>query len=218
MVQQLEQCVIRILNTKGEVVGAGFVVANRLAVTCAHVVEAAGGSKGQSISFQFCDDAAEHTAQVLVEGWSPSDIGEDTNDVAFLLLQSLPKEVVPVVLGTAMGRNRHKYTALGFSSLAVYEYRWADGYLSGVVPVLGKRPTLQFEGGKIKEGMSGAPILDLDTNRVVGMVCVNIRMMLGSVSLGLLLLIRYKSLTLHSNYGLMTYMLISPISLMPIET
>ena len=171
MAQQLEQCVIRILNAKGRVVGAGFVVAHRLAVTCAHVVQAAESGQGKSISFQFYADTTVHTAQVMVEGWSPSDTGEDANDVAFLLLQSLPEDVIPAILGAAGGRNRHKFTALGFAHLAVYEDRWADGYLSGVVPVLGKRPTLQFEGRKIKEGMSGAPVLDLDTNRVVGMVC-----------------------------------------------
>lgn len=171
MAQQLEQCVIRILNVDGAVVGAGFVVADRLAVTCAHVVQTAGGDRGQSISFQFYSSTVPQRAQVLVEGWSPFEGVEDANDVAFLLLEPLLEEVMPAVLGTAKGRSRHPYTALGFPSLARYQHRWADGHLSGTVPVQRSRPTLQFEGGKIKEGMSGAPVLDLETDRVVGMVC-----------------------------------------------
>jgi hypothetical protein len=106
----------------------------------------------------------------LHEGWSPFDSDEDANDVAFIRLEQLPHDVRPTVLGTAKGRSRHSFSALGFPYLAGYEDRWADGYLSGVVSIRGKNPTLQFEGGKIKEGMSGAPVLDLETKRVVGMV------------------------------------------------
>lgn len=68
MAQQLEQCVIRILNTDGAVVGAGFVVADRLAATCAHVVQAAGSDPGQPISIQFYPSSVPEKAQVLYEG------------------------------------------------------------------------------------------------------------------------------------------------------
>jgi hypothetical protein len=155
MIQQLEQCVIRILNMGGTVVGAGFIVTDRLAVTCAHVVLAAGSDRGKPISFQFYDSIISQKAQVSLEGWSSFDADEDANDVAFLFLEQMPEDVVPTVLGTAKGRSRHSYTALGFPCLAGYEHRWADGYLGGVVPAQGKRLTLQFEGRKITEGMSG---------------------------------------------------------------
>src|SRR5947209_14477128 len=76
MTQQLEQCVIRILNADDVVVGAGFLVADRLAVTCAHVVRAAGSDRGQPISIQFYASPVQQKAQVLVEGWSPFDSDE----------------------------------------------------------------------------------------------------------------------------------------------
>ena len=74
MPQRLEQCVIRILNPDGATVGAGFVVAERLAVTCAHVVRAARSDAGQPIQIQFFAGGDSHTAQVLTEGWSAPDI------------------------------------------------------------------------------------------------------------------------------------------------
>lgn len=51
--QRLEQCVICILNPDGATVGAGFVVAGWLAVTCAHVVHVAQSDAGQPIKIQF---------------------------------------------------------------------------------------------------------------------------------------------------------------------
>jgi len=95
MTQQLEQCVIRILSTDGGVVGAGFVVADRLAVTCAHVVLAAGSDRGQPISVQFYASSLLQKAQVLYEGWSPFDSDDKANDVAFIRLEQLPHDVVP---------------------------------------------------------------------------------------------------------------------------
>ena len=46
----LEASVIRVLSADGtHTVGAGFLVAPGLAVTCAHVVEAAGGGAGDTV-------------------------------------------------------------------------------------------------------------------------------------------------------------------------
>ena len=45
----LESSVIKILNAEGRVVGTGFVLTPALAVTCAHVIAAAGGQQGENL-------------------------------------------------------------------------------------------------------------------------------------------------------------------------
>ena len=54
----LEQSVIRILNTQGATVGTAFVVVDRLAVTCAHVVQVAGSTPDSPLHIQFYRDAS----------------------------------------------------------------------------------------------------------------------------------------------------------------
>jgi hypothetical protein len=49
----LEQSVIRILNPQGTTVGTVFVVAGRLAVTCAHDIQVAGSTPDSPIHMQF---------------------------------------------------------------------------------------------------------------------------------------------------------------------
>ena len=49
----LEQSVIRILNTQVATIDTGFVVADRLAMTCAHVVQVAGSTPDSPIHIQF---------------------------------------------------------------------------------------------------------------------------------------------------------------------
>ena len=54
MEQDLERCVVRILNQYDATIGTGFVVADGLAVTCAHVVKAAG---------RMCDECDRHESR-----------------------------------------------------------------------------------------------------------------------------------------------------------
>lgn len=172
MKQRLERSVISILQADGiSIVGTGFVVSDRLAVTCAHVIEVAKSGCGQSLQIKFYhqpEDEAPLIANVLYDGWSQS----ESDDVAFLELPYISDEVVPVVLGSADDCNGHSYQALGFASLDDYDSRYANDDIGGVVrvPDKRKRPMLQLQGEEIRRGMSGAPILDLVTNRVVGMV------------------------------------------------
>jgi hypothetical protein len=48
----LEHSVLRILNPAGDIIGAGFVVGERLAVTCAHVIEVVGSAPSQPITME----------------------------------------------------------------------------------------------------------------------------------------------------------------------
>ncbi len=164
MIPDLQQSVIRILNPGGATVGTGFVVADHLAVTCMHIIRAAGSDSGQPIEVQFLKDGSKQAALILPEGWSSSE------DVGFLLLERLPTGIVPVVLGTANECAGHSYSALGCSRLMNYEMSWTHHDLNGIFPVENRRPMLLCKGEKIEPGLDGAPVLDLHTNRVVGML------------------------------------------------
>jgi len=167
--QVLEHSVIRVLDAHGTTtVGTGFVVADHLAVTCAHVVQAAGSACEQPICIEFHYNGKKDTAQVLQEGWSPP----ANDDLAFLRLASLPEGVTPVVMGSTTQCNGHPYFSFGFAKLAGYDERPVNGIIDGLVAVRDqhKRDMLQLQGKEIDQGLSGAPVLDTKTGRVNGMV------------------------------------------------
>lgn len=164
-VSALDSAVIAVQCADGTIVGTGFVVAHRLAVTCAHVIERAGSKPGRTVYVTFYEGGS-CWATVLEFGYCSS----DADDVAFLELADQPKGVLPVVLGRAAGCEGDKYSSLGYARLAGYEVRKPTGDVQGVIQALGKRPMLELVGDRIKEGLSGAPLLDLGNGRVIGMV------------------------------------------------
>lgn len=168
MPHPLETCLLRILAPDGKTVGAGFVLAPELAVTCSHVIRDAGGAAGEPIRIEYYVTQDKQDAQVLIEGWSPP----EQDDLAFLRLPSLPKGIDPAALGQSEGRLGRDYAAPGFPQDYYYRVSWALAKLGGPVPAEGGRsPLLQLQGREIEKGMSGAPVLDLAANQVVGMVC-----------------------------------------------
>ena len=166
MIQQLEQTIIRVLDNQGRTLAAGMVVNEHLAVACSHTIEEAGSYPGQSISIQFFTTGRFQTAQVLHEGWS----SRDADDVAFLQLESLPSRVVPAILGTAERRSGHQYIALGFPDVTLFMAYWAHDTILGIVPNPSAHPCLQLRGEGTLRGMSGAPVQDIQSGRVVGMI------------------------------------------------
>jgi hypothetical protein len=91
MSQDLGAGLLCILSPTGETVGTGFVVSNDLAVTCAHVVQAAGLTSGDNISLIFHATGHKILTQVIPEYWRSPDF----EDVAFLHLMTLPEEIEP---------------------------------------------------------------------------------------------------------------------------
>lgn len=170
-VPNLEACVVRVCDTEGKTHGTGFVVSDSLVVTCAHVVEMCRAGPGGQVCVVFHANGQEREAEVLPDFWQPS----KGDDVAVLRLlpegKPLPEGVEAAKLGSTRHCNGHRMQALGFPPLAGgYDVAFAAGHLRGVVPHPRKRPMLQMDAAPIRRGMSGAPVLDLDTGRVVGMV------------------------------------------------
>jgi WD40 repeat protein len=175
MAQDLTTSVIRILNQAGKTVGTGFLVADRLAVTCAHVVGAALGLKdeaineapGQDVKFCARGNEVERKARVSVKGWSPTSKG----DVAFLSISDGLGDLQTVRLAQAARSGGHPYEAFGFpkqNSEAVEA--WDRNTIGGLVQTWSGFTRLQLVGNQMGPGFSGGPILDCDLDRVVGMV------------------------------------------------
>ncbi len=57
MPTSLESGVIKVLHASGRAAGTGFVLTHTLAVTCAHVVAAAGSGPGEKLAIVFYGQA-----------------------------------------------------------------------------------------------------------------------------------------------------------------
>lgn len=89
----LPMAVAQILGPDGTVAGTGFLVAEGVVVTCAHVVEAAGGGPGSEVRLSFPYVAgADHVVGAIPAGlWRPA----EREDVAYLRLNDPPAGVGP---------------------------------------------------------------------------------------------------------------------------
>ena len=165
----LESSVIRILFPDGRTAGAGFLVAPGMAVTCAHVINTVGLAPGKKVDLGTVSGEPNFTAEILEKGWSP----EELDDIAFLQLEGTPGNLQPVSLSTAIGRDAHLFSTLGFPPDENYGADRVTGQISGIIPsqVKGRADLLKFEGREIRPGMSGGPVWDTQSDRVVGMVC-----------------------------------------------
>ncbi len=180
MTQDITRCLIRILllnkNKEFETVGTGFLLSKRLAVTCAHVVKRAGRGPSKHIWIEYYHTEQRELASVLRRGWAPDEVKDHNqenvslDDVAFIALRNSPIQVSPVILGKSEGSVGHRYRSFGFAKVSGYSAQWVADRIGGPVRHSSKLPMLQCRGELIRQRMSGAPILDVDTNRVVGMV------------------------------------------------
>lgn len=163
----LTRATLRILNTHGITVGAGFVLENHLAVTCAHVIEDAGSGPGQPVQVEFYGKTIQQTATVYKLGWADT----DADDLAFLKLESIPPGIEPLQLSTSKTCGGHDFLTLGFPDWKAPDVHWPQGKLAGLTTISSsQQELLQFQGVEIVKGCSGGALLDLQTFRVVGIV------------------------------------------------
>ena len=119
MTADLTSGIVRILRPDKETAGTGFVVAENLAVTCAHVLAAAAqpkdGQAGADVVLVFRAGGGRTVAAVVPEWFRPA----DAEDVAFLQLRvPLPQGVLPFPLGSSQGASGHSFQTFGFPSVS----------------------------------------------------------------------------------------------------
>jgi WD40 repeat protein/energy-coupling factor transporter ATP-binding protein EcfA2 len=163
--------VVRIIDDERNTVGSGFVItSDGLIVTCAHVIEVARSDNFVQLFFYF-PHLAKEKHEVRVASVEP-DCWRDAaaEDVAFLRLEGLlPKEAVPLSLGSSFNTQGQTFYSFGFP-----EAKPVDGLL-GECRIIGSVsedsiPLLQLSSNQVSKGFSGAPVWDDNRQVVIGMI------------------------------------------------
>ncbi|MFF9623898.1 trypsin-like peptidase domain-containing protein [Streptomyces griseosporeus] len=162
--------VARIVGPDGSVAGAGFLVAEGVVATCAHVVEAAGGGPGGTVWLAFPRVAGPERVQghVPAELWRAA----EHDDVAFIRLSSTPSGARTLPLGSAEGVRGHDVRSYGFPAQAPSDGHFGFGVAGDLLPGSdGRGPLLQLTNANdLTTGFSGGPVLDERTGLVIGML------------------------------------------------
>ncbi len=164
MPHSIEASTIRILNSNGKTVGTGFLVSYDLAVTCAHVIVAAGAIDGDTIQVQFTGRSEKINALVEPKYWRDVKKG----DVAILRLDSVPDGIPPLLLAPAEScRPGSGFRSFGYTSAAGIQGIHANGTIDGY---LSEHRLLQLQSPQANHGISGGPVWDEARGAVVGMI------------------------------------------------
>ncbi|WP_455681868.1 nSTAND1 domain-containing NTPase [Streptomyces viridosporus] len=160
----------QILGPHGEVVGAGFLLAEDVLVTCAHVVRGAGAGPGESVQLAFphAAGAPQVEGRVLEEPWhSP-----EGDDVAIVRLSSTAAGTEGLPLGSAAGCRGHQVRSFGFPAQAPPGGHFGFGVAGDLLPATdGRGMHLQLTSANdLATGFSGGPVVDEVTGLVIGMV------------------------------------------------
>ncbi|MCX4633089.1 trypsin-like peptidase domain-containing protein [Streptomyces sp. NBC_01443] len=169
----LLKAVAQILGPDGQVAGVGFLVAEGLLMTCAHVIRAAGAGPGDHVRVAFPHVHGEPEAQGLVlgEAWR----GPEDADVAVVRLSAgdgVTGGVTPLALGSAAGSRGHGVQSYGFPTQAPTGGHFGHGKASGLLPATEERGVhLQLtDANDLTTGFSGGPVTDEVTGLVIGML------------------------------------------------
>lgn len=161
--------VAQVVDAGGQVAGAGFVIGDRVLVTCAHVVVNAGSGPGKPLRLAFPQVAGMPTVDgtVLAEAWrDPAD-----TDIAVVRLVHAPAGVRPLALGSAAGRQGNRVRSFGFPGQAPPTGHLGGGRVLDLLRVAAGAGRLQLtDANDLTQGFSGAPVLDEVTGLVIGMI------------------------------------------------
>lgn len=177
--------IARVLDGRGMVVGAGFLIRPDTVVTCAHVVSVALGRDPaddrlppEPLLIDFPMSRERHgrrpTAMARVSRWSPIR-GDGTGDIALLKLDTAApsRSGVPPLRGGG-GLWGHEYRVLGFPADMI-DGVWTTGRIRGAQGT----GWLQLQGAAtdqcIDEGYSGSPVWDGTAGAVVGITVARAR-------------------------------------------
>jgi hypothetical protein len=169
MALDVTRSTVKVFGQKG--VGTGFVLFvldQVLVFTCAHVV----GKEDSRPRIVFSANSEEGRIETGFVFYSP----EEEYDIAVLQVTGgLPDNVPPLKLGRSIGSGDHPFHTFGYPEVKVsreveVEGLHCDGTIEGEVKDSKGRPFLQLTSDKITSGVSGAPLFDDETGRIVGMI------------------------------------------------
>jgi tetratricopeptide (TPR) repeat protein len=170
----LRRSIVQIRTKDGDGAGVGFVLNEEgLVVTCAHVVQRTGVGPGDQIIVVFPDSSSVFEALVEDDGWCDP----RGNDLAFLQIsKEIPEDVIPAQLGVSSDSMSNSFASFGFPVLkdeqgnVAFQGAWANGTVLGRTTRGSGEEALQLTSYELDQGYSGAPVLDLVSNRIIGIV------------------------------------------------
>ncbi|MFG2576864.1 trypsin-like peptidase domain-containing protein [Streptomyces sp. NPDC048481] len=162
--------VARVLGPNGAVAGAGFLVADDLLVTCAHVVTAAGGGERAVLRLDFPQAHGAPEARGTVVHHGRSEPAAD--DVAVVRLDAPPPGTSPLPLARAEGCRGHRVRSFGFPGHAVSGGHFGEGHAGEILsPHSATDALLQVAcANDLTQGFSGGPVWDDTVEAVIGMI------------------------------------------------
>ncbi|MGW3208658.1 nSTAND1 domain-containing NTPase [Streptomyces sp. NPDC001135] len=162
--------VAQVLRPDGQVVGAGFLVAEDRVVSCAHVTLEAGAGPGDTVrlAFPHATGAPQVEGSVETEAWR----APEGDDVAVIRLSGSVEGVTALRLGSAAGCRGHAVRSFGFPTQAPAGGHFGFGVAGDLLPATDSRGLhLQLTAANdLTTGFSGAPVVDEVTGLVIGMV------------------------------------------------
>ncbi|WP_251058895.1 trypsin-like peptidase domain-containing protein [Streptomyces sp. ISL-87] len=162
--------VAQVIGPNDQVAGAGFLVADGILITCAHVVRAAGSGPGERVRLVFphVNEACPVEGLVLDEPWRDP----EAEDVAIVRLNSFPARLTPLPLGSASGCRGHQVRSFGFPAQAPEGGHFGFGVAGDLLPATESRGVhLQLTAANdLTTGFSGGPVVDEVTGLVIGML------------------------------------------------
>ncbi|MFB7474461.1 trypsin-like peptidase domain-containing protein [Kitasatospora sp. NPDC056184] len=167
---ELLPAVAQVLGPDGEVAGAGFLVAEDVLLTCAHVVRAAGAGPGEQVRLAFPNVGGSPLVEghVLEEPWREP----DGDDVAVVRPARTVPGTAALPLGSPEGCRGHQVRSFGFPAQAPPGGHFGFGVAGDLLPAgEGGSPHLQLTSANdLTTGFSGGPVLDEVTGLVIGML------------------------------------------------
>jgi hypothetical protein len=165
--EDLTRGIVGILQQDGRMAGTGFVVHHGMVATCAHVVGLAGAGPDSTVHLIFHTTKGQQEAKVVPEYWRDP----EAEDIAILRLEDpLPNGIKPVLIGRSPQKDGHRFSTFGYPPVRDKDGMYGYGTIGNLVPTGAAGFMLQLATKEVTAGFSGAPILDTDTGRVVGMV------------------------------------------------
>ncbi|MFE9287889.1 nSTAND1 domain-containing NTPase, partial [Streptomyces olivaceus] len=165
----LPASVAQVHGRAGLVVGAGFLVTDRLLVTCAHVLADGGYGPGATVTWVFphAPGAPVVTGRVWEQAWREP----HEQDIALVWLER-PMGVAPLPLGSAAGARGHRVRSFGFPAQAPLGGHFGFATAGGLLPSADSAGELLqlTDANDLTQGFSGGPVLDEATGLVVGIL------------------------------------------------